>query len=304
MKERIGFITFVTLLVAVLGVIAPIAWDYYNAKKDISLTVVSRSIVISPSAEVDGLKVSYKGIELNTLSKTTFLIENTGSRPLLKSEVVSPIKIEVPKKVKVLDAIIDSQVPSNLDVNLIRNNGVVEVHFSLLNPSDKVFFSLLTDSNKLEFSASARVAGVSELAVLDTPPKTLTIWALLWIPVAIISSLLALVSLVGFSHYPQEYRIKRALKNNSFVVPDFSSIEEGNMWVKETFYFMMESEIESITNHLSELDRSGNGFTKDTIGKIAIKTVEQSYNNLIMALFVGGVGLFGLYYSLNTMGYL
>lgn len=304
MKERIGFISFVTLLVAVLGVIAPIAWDYYNAKKDISLTVVSRSIVISPSAEVDGLKVSYKGTELNTLSKTTFLIENTGSRPLLKSEVVSPIKIEVSKKVKVLDAIIDSQVPSNLDVNLIRNNGIVEVHFSLLNPSDKVFFSLLTDSNKLDFSASARIAGVSELAVLDTPPKTLTIWALLWIPVAIFSSLLALASLVGFSQYPQEYRVKRALKNNSFVIPDFSSIEEGKEWVKETFDFMTKSEKESITKHISELDRSGNGFTKETIEQIVRKEVGQSQNNFTMALIVGGIGLFGLYYSLNTMGYL
>ncbi|MCD9212781.1 hypothetical protein [Vibrio cholerae] len=304
MKEKIGFITFVTLLISILGVIVPITWDYYNAKKDLSLTVVSSSIVISPSSEVDGLKVSYKGIELNTLSKTTFLIENTGSRPLLKSEVVSPIKIEVPKEVKILDAIIDSQVPSNLDVNLIRNNGIVEINFSLLNPSDKVYFSLLTDSNKLEFSASARVVGVSELAVFYTPPKTLTIWALLWMPVAIISSLLVIVSLFGFIHYPKEYRVKRALKNNSFVVPEFSSIEEANVWVKETFYFMTKNEIEYITNHLSELDRSGNGFTRDTIEQKARKAVEQSLNNLIMALFLGSIGLFGLYYSLNAMGYL
>ncbi|KAB7691836.1 hypothetical protein [Plesiomonas shigelloides] len=300
MKERIGIITFVSLLVAVLGVIAPIAWDYYNAKKDISLTVVSRSIVISPSAEVEGLKVSYKGTELNTLSKTTFLIENTGSRPLLKSEVVSPIKIEVPEKIKVLDAIIDSQEPNNLDVNLIRKNEVVEVHFSLLNPSDKVFFSLLTDSKKLEFSASARVAGVSELAVFDTPQKTLTIWALLWIPVAIFSSLLILVSLVGFAQYPKEFRIKRSLKNNNFVIPDLSSIEEVNIWVKNTFDFMTKSEMNSIVYQLSDFDE----LDKSIVENIVRKAIAQSHNNLLMALLVSGIGFFGLYYSLNTMGYL
>lgn len=68
-KKKRGCFTIIMIAIGLLGVLLPIAWDYYVGRNGVTVTVVSRSIVISPSAEVDGLRTSYKGTELSTLSQ-------------------------------------------------------------------------------------------------------------------------------------------------------------------------------------------------------------------------------------------
>ncbi|MBE4254443.1 hypothetical protein HJ079_24725 [Vibrio parahaemolyticus] len=241
MKEKFGVITVVSLFLAVLGVVAPISWDYYTGQKSITLTAIAQNSVISPSISVDGLEISYKGTPLTTLSRNTFLIENTGSKSLLQSDVVAPIEVKVSEGVTVFDAMVESKQPDNLDILLSKQANSVLINFTLLNPGDQVLISLLTDSNTSSFTAAARIAGVKELTVLDEPPKTLTMWAIIWIPVATFSGLLILISIVGFVQFPQEFRVKRALRLGRLNVPDFHTYEDAHQWIeKNTFIYNKE----------------------------------------------------------------
>ncbi|ENM5875916.1 hypothetical protein NTE03_003888 [Vibrio mimicus] len=304
MKEKYGVITIVTLLLAVLGVVAPISWDYYSGQKSITLTAISQNNVISPSISVEGLEIKYKGTPLTILSRSTFLIENTGSKSLLQSDVVSPIEIAVAEDVTVFDAMVESKQPENLDIVLSQKANSVFVSFTLLNPGDRVLVSLLTDSKTLKFNAAARIAGVKELIVLDKPPKTLTKWAIVWIPVAAFSGFLILVSIVGFVQFPQELRVKRAIRLGRFSVPDFNSYEDAHDWVEKTLSFTTKEERQSVFKLLAKLEEDGAGFDSNRILNEISLAVKRSYNNFLMALFVSGIGLFGLGYALTSLGYL
>ena len=304
MKNKFGAITFASLVIAILGVVVPIAWDYYPGHKGVSLTLISPSHVISSNAAVDGLEIIYKGNKLYSLSRMTFLVENTGSKPILATDVVSPIKIEASKKSNILDVIIDSKQPENLEVRITNSNRSAEINFSLLNPGDTVLISLLVDSLDKEFRATTRIAGVKDLNVSNEPPKTLTAWALLWIPVGLLSVLLLLTSVVGFIRYPKEVRVKMSIKKGLFTTPKFNSYEEAHKWVKETTSFMTNSEREPIFDVLQELEEQNNGLDQNRIFAAVQKAVLSSSNNLIMELVVSGIGLLGLYYSMNSMGYL
>lgn len=304
MKNKFGAITLVSLVIAILGVVVPIAWDYYSGRKGVSLTLASHSQIISSNASVDGLEIIYKGTKLSSLSKMTFLVENTGSKPILASDVVSPIKIETTENSNILDVIVESKKPENLEVMITNSSRSVEVGFSLLNPTDTILFSLLVDSLDKEFKATTRIAGVKDLKVNNEPPKTLTVWALLWIPVGLLSLVLFLVSFVGFIQFPKEVRVKRSIRNGLFEVPEFKSYEDAHKWVEETTYFITSSEREPIFGTLKELEEQNNGFDQGRILRAIEKAVLNSTNNLIMALVVGSIGALGLYYSISSMGYL
>jgi len=304
LKNKFGAITFVSSFIAIFGVVVPIAWDYYSGRKGVSLTLASHSQIISSNASVDGLEIIYKGTKLSSLSKMTFLVENTGSKPILASDVVSPIKIEATENSNILDVIVESKKPENLEVMITNSSRSVEVGFSLLNPTDTVLFSLLVDSLDKEFKATTRIAGVKDLKVNNEPPKTLTVWALLWIPVGLLSLVLFLASFVGFIQFSKEVRVKRSISNGLFEVPEFKSYEDAHKWVKETTDFITSSEREPIFGALKELEEQNNGFDQDRILRAIEKAVLNSTNNLIVALVVASIGALGLYYSISSMGYL
>lgn len=304
MNNKSGAITIVSLFVAIVGVIGPIAWDYNSGRKGVSLTLISHSQVISSSTAVDGLEISYKGMILSSLSRMTFLVENTGSKPILASDVVSPIQIVPAEKSNILDVIVDSKKPENLDLQTTNNSRSIEINFSLLNPGDTAVVSLLLDSSEKDFKATTRIAGIQDLTVNIEPPKTLTIGALLWIPVGLISLVLVITSFVGFTQYPQELRVKKSIRKGQFEVPEFKSHEEAYDWVKETTNFLTGSEREPIFEVLQELEEQSLGFDQERIFKALEKAVLRGANNLIMALVVCSIGILGLSYSLSAMGYL
>lgn len=72
MTSKFSFISIASLVITMLGVIAPIVWDYYVDQKGISLSVLSRSVIISPSKDIKGLEVSYKGTKLEFFIKNDF----------------------------------------------------------------------------------------------------------------------------------------------------------------------------------------------------------------------------------------
>ncbi len=303
MKDKLGLISVVSLLMTVLGVVAPIAWDYYSGQKNITLTALSRNMILSPSMDIDGLEINYKGTPLTTLNQTKFLVENTGSKSLRESDVVSPLKIKVDESVKILDAFVENKVPQNIEVDVQPYNSYVEISFSLLNPSDTMVLNILTNTNDVEFTATARIAGVSEIEYLNEPPKTLTMWAILWIPVCMFSAVLVLVSLYGITDFPQEFRIKRSLKSGNFEVPDFTSYEEAEAWVKSTISFALTKDIEVVLRLISRWEGEGKDIDlKELVDEIAL-AVKRSPNNLVMALFVGSIGVFGVIYALSSLGY-
>ncbi|EHH2451707.1 hypothetical protein MPV89_004630 [Vibrio vulnificus] len=303
MKDKFGLISVVSLLIAVLGVVAPIAWDYYSGQKNITLTALSKSTILSPLTDIDGLEINYKGTPLTTLNQTKFLLENTGSKSLRESDIVSPLIIRIDESAKILDAFVENKTPQNIEVVVQPYDSYVEISFSLLNPSDTVALNILTNTNDVQFTATARIAGVSEIEYLNEPPKTLTIWAILWIPVCMFSAALVLVSLYGITEFPKEFRIKRSLKAGDFDVPDFTSSDEAKAWVKSTISFALPKDIDVVLRQISRWDGEGKDIDPQELVDEIVLAVKRSPNNLVMALFLGGIGVFGVIYALRSLGY-
>ncbi|ELF5327087.1 hypothetical protein ACJXBB_001318 [Vibrio cholerae] len=301
MKDKFGIITIVTLTLALLGVVAPIAWDYYSGQKDLTLTALSRNVVISPSVEVDGLEIKYKGSPLNTLSRTSFLIENTGSKPLIEGDIVAPIKIDVPKGVTIFEATIDVKIPDNLDVQLKKSDSSVEVLFSLLNPDDRVYLSLLTDSKALGFTASARIAGVKKLLVYHAPPEKLSMKSLVWIVVALLGLGIIILAVLMISDFPQEYKVKRAIKKNNLPIPDFESFEEARNWVNRTFSFTTREEREPLFRLLQRFEKNEQKISNDDVADEISLYIPKTTSNLTTALVMFAIGVFGISYAWSAM---
>lgn len=179
---------------------------------------------------------------MTSLSKSTFIIENTGNKPILTNDIVTPIKIEIPNKVSILDSIIELKNPDNLDASLNVRNNVVTVGFSLLNPSDKIYLGILTDNNDYTFTASARIAGVSQVDTHLSPPTTFSIWYILWIAVCLFSFLLVVISFMGIYQYKDEFKYKTEVKNKTFFIPTLSTVSDVETWVESTFKFALKKE--------------------------------------------------------------
>lgn len=229
------------LVVGVLGVIGPIAWDFYKTKSELEVRAVDRTILIGRSAKVDGLTIAYKGENLNQLSKTIISVTNTGRTPILEKDVVSPLTIKFDKATQIVDARLEKATPpeSQASAVYLRTENSVLISAPLMNPGDALQLSVLAKTEEFNFDASARIAGLSSVTVIKDGLSRQASRGFSWlaIPVGGLSILLTLVSIVGFSQVSPELKSKRLLREDKFKIPFLADKEQTLLWIESAFSF-------------------------------------------------------------------
>lgn len=297
----------VSILIGILGVIGPIGWDYYKTTSEIELRILEKSIVISKPQKLDGLVITYGGEALDELSKTTFSLSNTGRTPILKKDVASPVTLKFAKDSSIIDAKIDRMQPLDLGASLQfnRGDGMLTLEFPLLNPGDRIDFSVLAKTSAVDFDAGGRIAGVSSLHVVKDIAQTKVGKSLPWTvyPVGFFSVLLALVSIVGFSHAPAERRMKAKVNTGTFELPNLKTVDAWIEWVNADFYFTTKDERGALISLLRSLP-PGNDFAADH-GVVIFAAVQRMLSTMVpnfrMALIVLGIAAAGGWYVFSNI---
>lgn len=243
------------LLLAILGIAGPIAWDYYKTKLEIELKLVDHSEIITPLQKLDGLKIMYGEEHLNELSKTTFTITNVGRTPIRSEDVIQPISMTFGKEAEVIDVKIDSLKPQNLgaSVEFDMSKNEARFRFSLLNPSDVITFGVLSKTGVLTYNAGARIAGISELTIVRdigaNKNKSVTWTAYI---VGFFTLFALLISVILGVQAISQIRFKRNVRRGQFELPYFASAESYIKWVNTTFFFVRSQDREGLIQYLRD----------------------------------------------------
>jgi len=286
--KRINFISFLTVLIGVSGIIGPIIWDYYRSNSELQVKTLDHSVVIEKPIKLDGLVISYRGENLDELSKSTFTITNTGRVPIVKDEFVKPLIIEFSNKLNVIEVKIDEMNPNNIDAKLIfdKTEGKVTFDIPLLNPGDQIIFSALAKTSEIKFTATARIVGICSLIVKNEPPEIVPDKNRPWTvyPVGFFTILIFLSTFTGISKIPEDRRIKKLIKNNKFKIPDINLKEEFISWINTTFSFSTLKERKALIRFVNELPEE----SKFSIShhKVIMSTLHTIFDNSVPQIFI------------------
>jgi hypothetical protein len=163
----------ITIVIGLATIAAPIAWEELRPNPRIEVQKLSESRLIRRDPGLGNLKVFYNREEISELSRLSMAIVNSGNRPFVASDFVTPIRIGFSAEAKILELKIEGDSPDNLDpiIAITSSGNEAEFWFSLFNPGDSVIFSVLIASANLDYNATARVVGLKELSVIERPEE-------------------------------------------------------------------------------------------------------------------------------------
>jgi hypothetical protein len=179
MKKELFWIavgSIATIVAATVGIYT-LFFMHQEASKGLEATLLSRSQLLNP--DVHGpkeLTLQYKGQDIPDVGILQVRFRSSGKQPILKSDIVEPIRITVSGMEQIISASIVSEEPHDLNVVTNFKGPVVELNTPLLNPND--WFTVEIDGvtqfgNRVDvYTIDGRVAGVERIAFLRSVPES------------------------------------------------------------------------------------------------------------------------------------
>jgi hypothetical protein len=150
---------FLGILLAGLGVIVPVAWDWWSKKSDLTVEVQSAAPVVNAAGASNGLQINYQGKPISSAYQFIFLVKNTGRTPIATDDIVEPLAITL-KAGRVLNFEVIEQSPRDLAPLVKKKDGEVLFESALLNPGDYARLSLIAETSSTEVAVSARIKNI------------------------------------------------------------------------------------------------------------------------------------------------
>lgn len=169
MGLRFDWKFFLTLAITIASVAVPVwLWQIDLSSKTLSLTVKS-TVELQPKGidSLDGIQLSVDGKALEAPYVSVLEFSNSGSRPIVTSDFEGPIRISTENPSKLVKVRITSSNPPSLEPALSLADGVFLLQPLLLNPGDTIRITVVAAGAKPVFTARARVAGVTEISIVD-----------------------------------------------------------------------------------------------------------------------------------------
>ena len=237
--QKLGLVTVAGLIIAGVGIIAPILWDQYKTKAAIEVRLLSNSVVATPSRELEKLQFFYDGNPVPSLSRIELALTNTGRTPIRQEDIVSPVTLRI-RNARILEARINRLVPADLAIThgFNASQDGIEFQFPLLNPGDTAFFTIMAATERAEIEVAARIAGVKSLSYVEVPSETtrprrqLT---LAFYIVAGMTGVCGLVFLIGLVMTGSETAIAKVTKNGLLKPPTLDSPRDYIQWLNREF---------------------------------------------------------------------
>lgn len=155
------------LIICLVGVVTPIAWDWWNKRAQLTVETKSSISVVGRSQSLKNLEFSYNGKRIAELQRVNLIVRNAGRTAVLKEDIITPFTLTF-KADEVLESTIVRQMPLNLSATAAIQQKHVIISFPLLNPDDEIELEVLLSGPYTGFGASARIKNISNVTVADT----------------------------------------------------------------------------------------------------------------------------------------
>lgn len=282
------------IILAGLGIVSPIAWDWWSKQSQLVVETVSSISVIGHSQSLKNLEFTYNGKKIAELQRLNVTIKNAGRTPIAKEDIVVPLTLTL-RAGEVLEANIVRQVPTNLGGTIAVSKNSISIFFSLLNPNDEVEIEILTSGKFLGYVANARIKNIESVALGDSS-RAITIRSDVGVGVYI-AGIFGLVFLIGaiamFLEIPTKTRAVASLKDGSHRLLNSSSQQEADRHLQSDFAFLTGSRNRllrsSIANRSWPLDPSNSSALRNDV--IGIVDSEPSAGPGAIAFVIAGAAL-------------
>lgn len=252
--RRVG----VAALLATVGVLSPMAWDYYQSRIQLELHHLTTNNLVQPGTNIEGLQISFASRAIPSLSQLEFVLLNTGSRPIRGADLVSKPTLRFTDDVELLDVTTQSVLPDNLQHTLTMNgpDRNVAVDFPLMNPGDRVRFTVLATGLAPEFTAAARVVGLNQLVVRDrrevSEDDGREVHWIVYV-LGVISACLLVFTLFGIHAAGEEKELARLAERGLLVLPNGKTGTEYRDFITDLYSEHKSNELSRVMSFLDQV---------------------------------------------------
>ena len=255
-SKSITWGTVIGVLLAALGIIAPIVWDLYKGKAELELQHLSSATLVENRMQLDKLKITYDGKPIRALSKVVFAFVNSGRTAILQEHLKVPPTINFGTNVEILEVHVDDRKPSSLEVvlGIATNKEDLVVQFPLMNPGDSMTLSALLSGNARELAGNARIVNVKGLTFVDRRLEV-TSKRIDW-KVYVVGGFSGLCYLVfiGVSiDFRKELRTRAVFNSPTFEIHPVSSAEAYEELIRKYFPGRTNSELRPLRVAIGEI---------------------------------------------------
>ena len=293
-------LTIMGLFIALLGVIIPIAWDLWNSSAEVTLTINKTATIVEKKNNVEKLQILYGGRQVDSLSKTSFEIKNTGRKAVTVDDLISNPRIAL-KEGNILEAEIVKSSPENIDKNIVIDEKSISLEFKLLNPGDLIVFSILSDVKDPEFISSARIKNVRNLKIMKAEEQVMingNVGFLVYL-VGIFSMLFLLVFFALLWEAPKLKKQLLAIKRAETPLHKGESIEVILSYIDLDLSMLTTAKRKRLKESIpSGIDRLDEIETKKLISEVsAMLNSESPVGGAIVSLILAALGGWYVYSS-------
>jgi len=294
-------ITILTIIIAVVGIITPIIWDWWSSNSNLTLTHLKTTKLIEKKASIDGLKILYYNNKVNNLSKILFKLQNTGRLPIIEDDLIDILTISL-NKGKILNASIENTIPSNINIKLETINNKVQLSFKLLNSKDTIIFGILTDSIETKFNAKARIKNIEKLEIQTLDEQIIIIKDISWTIyiVGFFTLFFFIVTIMLILEIPKKKTQLKAIKYKLTPIHKGESVEIIKNYINNDLSFLTETKLNSFRELLDdEIDFISDDKAKELLMLIEITLKNDNPIEGSIAGFI--ITSIGLWYVINSI---
>jgi hypothetical protein len=285
-------LTLVGLIIAALGVISPIAWDWWNKRTQITIENKSNVSIVSISQPVKNLELLYNGKKISELRKVVLLVKNTGKIPVTKEDVISPLKL-IFSADEVLEASATRHSPSNFNASVFLKEKEMALGFDLFNPGDETEIEVLVAGAYEGFNATARIKNISSIEVVDASNDKKS-WKNLGLG-AYISGFFGVVFLISGTvllfEIPRKKISISLIKQGASPILKSQSPDEATIHLKNEFGFLTGPRARIVRLKIHQLNYPISDVDKEELASALINAIERE-DSAVPAIFsfvIGGI---------------
>ncbi|WOE82001.1 hypothetical protein RZO07_12535 [Pseudomonas protegens] len=290
-------LTVLSLLLASLGVIAPIAWDWWSKRTQLTFETKSSAAVVSTALPMDKLELTYDGKKISELTRVVMTLKNTGRTAILKDDIVAPLTLSTSGG-ELMEAQVISRYPDNLDISaaIVRNQVVLQV--SLLNPGEFADIDLLISEKNPVLTPSGRIKNISEITLTDVS-KTISIRTDIGLPMIILGVFglfFITIATLLFLEVPKKRRALTLLERNNHEILFADSAAQARAYIYSDFNFLSSNNRKSADSAIDKLDWPPSDADRNTLKKELRSAInaEDSVGPGLLCLVPGILAIFYL----------
>lgn len=285
-------ITVIGLIIGALGVISPIAWDWWNKRTQIVIEKKSNISIVSISQPVQNLELLYNGKKVSELRKVIFLLRNNGRTPIVKDDVVTPLALNFLAD-EILEAAVTRKNPENFNASTLLVKNTLTLGFDLFNPGDEAEIEVLISGVYSGFTANARIKNISRIDVLDISEEKKS-WKSLGFGAYFSGFFGAVFCLIGFALFleiPKKKVAKSLLELGAHPILLSENSLDAVSRLKKDFPFLQTDRTKPISVFLYTTEFPLTEDGKKTLADLLIGVIdrEESFAGGLVALMLGGI---------------